>query len=96
MCGFAGFFGGDIADRRGTAEKMGERIAHRGPDDSGIFDDGRAALSFRRLSIIDLDRGVQPMRSEDDTERYTISKSFARSLRGRAFPSPPRRIQRSF
>ena len=70
MCGFAGFFGGDIADRRGTAEKMGERIAHRGPDDSGIFDDGRAALSFRRLSIIDLDRGVQPMKSEDD--RYVI------------------------
>ena len=66
MCGFAGFFGGDIADRRGPAEKMGERIAHRGPDDSGIFDDGRAALSFRRLSIIDLDRGVQPMKSEDD------------------------------
>ena len=59
MCGFAGFFGGDIADRRGTAEKMGERIAHRGPDDSG-----------RRLSIIDLDRGVQPMKSEDD--RYVI------------------------
>lgn len=49
---------------------MGERIAHRGPDDSGIFDDGRAALSFRRLSIIDLDRGVQPMKSEDD--RYVI------------------------
>lgn len=70
MCGFAGFFGGEIADRRGTAEKMGERIAHRGPDDSGIFDDGRAALSFRRLSIIDLDRGVQPMKSEDD--RYVI------------------------
>lgn len=70
MCGFAGFFGGEIADRHETATKMGERIAHRGPDDSGIFDDGRAALSFRRLSIIDLDRGVQPMKSEDD--RYVI------------------------
>lgn len=70
MCGFAGFFGGITEDRRETAEKMGERIAHRGPDDRGIFDDGRAALSFRRLSIIDLDRGVQPMHSADD--RYVI------------------------
>lgn len=70
MCGFAGFFGGNIENRREVAEKMGERIAHRGPDDKGIFDDGHAALSFRRLSIIDLDRGVQPMRSSDG--RYVI------------------------
>ncbi len=70
MCGFAGFFGGSIDGREAVAEKMGERIAHRGPDDKGIFDDGQATLSFRRLSIIDLDRGVQPMRSQDD--RYVI------------------------
>ena len=70
MCGFAGFFGGSVENRCEIAEKMGERIAHRGPDDKGIFDDGNAALSFRRLSIIDLERGVQPMHSAD--ERYVI------------------------
>ena len=65
MCGFAGFYGGELENRRETAESMSAEIAHRGPDDSGVFADETAALGFRRLSIIDLGGGAQPMRSQD-------------------------------
>ena len=70
MCGFAGFYGGECEDRRQVVENMGREIAHRGPDDDGIFTDDTAALGFRRLSIIDLVAGVQPMHSADD--RYVM------------------------
>ncbi len=70
MCGFAGFYGGECEDRRRIVEKMGQEIAHRGPDDEGAYVDDTAALGFRRLSIIDLEAGVQPMHSADD--RYVI------------------------
>jgi len=70
MCGFAGFYGGDCEDRRQVVENMGREGAHRGPDDDGIFTDDTAALGFRRLSIIDLVAGVQPMHSADD--RYVM------------------------
>jgi len=70
MCGFAGFYGGECEDRRQVVENMGREIAHRGPDDDGIFTDETAALGFRRLSIIDLVAGVQPMHSADD--RYVM------------------------
>ncbi len=65
MCGFAGFYGGECDDRRHVVEQMGQAIAHRGPDDDGVFVDDTAALGFRRLSIIDLVAGVQPMHSAD-------------------------------
>ncbi len=70
MCGFAGFYGGELEDRRAVVEDMGREIAHRGPDDDGVFVDDTAALGFRRLSIIDLAAGVQPMHSADD--RYVM------------------------
>ena len=70
MCGFAGFYGGECEDRRTVVENMGRAIAHRGPDDDGVFTDETAALGFRRLSIIDLEAGVQPMHSADD--RYVM------------------------
>ena len=65
MCGIAGF-----VTARGEAEgpvlqKMLARIAHRGPDGQGVFVEGRAALGHRRLAIIDLDGGPQPMFNED-------------------------------
>ncbi|MBR5006772.1 MAG: asparagine synthase (glutamine-hydrolyzing), partial [Clostridia bacterium] len=69
MCGFVGFCGRDCPDR-GIIKKMSERIAHRGPDSDGYFDDGRTALGFRRLSIIDLKGGDQPIYSRD--RRYVI------------------------
>ena len=70
MCGFAGFYGGEQEDRREIVSRMGAAIAHRGPDDDGVFVDETAALGFRRLSIIDLGGGVQPMASADG--RYVM------------------------
>jgi asparagine synthase (glutamine-hydrolysing) len=46
---------------------MVERLHHRGPDDSGVYRDPHAALGFRRLSIIDLAGGHQPLSNEDGT-----------------------------
>ena len=68
MCGIAGMIG-----REGetvTAEKirrMTDRIVHRGPDDEGIFAQGNVGLGMRRLSIIDLSGGHQPIYNEDRT-----------------------------
>jgi asparagine synthase (glutamine-hydrolysing) len=66
MCGIAGFVNGDAqpADRR-IVEQMTARLAHRGPDGDGFFCDRNAALGHRRLSIIDLAGGAQPMSNED-------------------------------
>lgn len=68
MCGIAGFisFQGQNPDQaRERVEKMTDILAHRGPDESGIYVDEHAALGHRRLSIIDLSSGQQPMASED-------------------------------
>ncbi len=70
MCGFVGFCGGTGFDRHAVLENMKETIVHRGPDSDGSFDDGVCALGFRRLSIIDLEGGDQPIVSEDG--RYII------------------------
>ncbi|HCY86277.1 MAG TPA: asparagine synthase (glutamine-hydrolyzing) [Desulfobacteraceae bacterium] len=73
MCGIAGFvnFSHHSRDAAGeTIRRMTDRLAHRGPDAEGIYTDGMAALGHRRLSIIDLEGGSQPM--TDRTGRYTI------------------------
>jgi len=70
MCGFAGFFGTGEYDREQVVSAMSERIKHRGPDADGTFVDDYVALGFRRLSIIDLAYGMQPMHSADG--RYVI------------------------
>ena len=64
MCGFVGFTN-YIKDNGEILEKMMDRIVHRGPDSSGKFVDEDIALGFRRLSIIDLADGDQPMFNED-------------------------------
>ncbi len=64
MCGFVGFTNG-INDDGTVLEKMMNRIIHRGPDSAGKFADKNVALGFRRLSIIDLAEGDQPMFNED-------------------------------
>src|ERR1700689_4581266 len=46
---------------------MTRTLTHRGPDDSGCFIDGSVALGFRRLSIIDLATGNQPLANEDES-----------------------------
>jgi asparagine synthase (glutamine-hydrolysing) len=61
MCGIAGAIGHD-ADR--LTRHMTAALVHRGPDDEGYFAAGCAALGFRRLSIIDLEGGQQPIRNE--------------------------------
>ena len=69
MCGICGTVGPDRVDR-GVLERMVRTLVHRGPDDEGFFvgeyEDGVAVgLGFRRLSIIDLETGNQPLRNED-------------------------------
>ena len=64
MCGFVGFTN-NIKDDGNILEKMMNRIVHRGPDSSGKYIDRNIALGFRRLSIIDLADGDQPMFNED-------------------------------
>jgi len=69
MCGICGqynFGGGPPVDRR-DIEDMTGAIAHRGPDDQGLYLDGPLGLGFRRLSIIDLAGGHQPMSDEDQS-----------------------------
>src|SRR5215207_7543876 len=67
MCGIAGFVNTDRSDAHGRAvlRRMTDIIAHRGPDESGVFADSGVFLGHRRLSIIDLAAGHQPMPNED-------------------------------
>ncbi len=64
MCGFVGFTGG-LAQREEVLQEMMDTIIHRGPDSAGTYIDDDIALGFRRLSIIDLDSGSQPMYNEN-------------------------------
>ena len=66
MCGIAGFVNrpGQAADR-GIVERMTATLAHRGPDGDGFYCDGPVELGHRRLSIIDVAGGAQPMSNED-------------------------------
>jgi len=74
MCGIAGFVnGGGVAADRDILARMTATLAHRGPDGEGLFVDGPAALGHRRLSIIDLGGGAQPMANEDGTVWVTYN-----------------------
>ena len=62
MCGIAGSVIVARPPDADTLTRMARAIAHRGPDDHGIYQDGPCGLAFRRLSIIDLSpTGHQPM-----------------------------------
>lgn len=67
MCGFVGFIdeNDQTYDHRAAIVTMADAIAHRGPDSEGYFEDGRAALGFRRLAIIDLAGANQPLYNEN-------------------------------
>ena len=69
MCGIAGFvrLDGLDADAAARAVRMREVMTHRGPDEAGVRVDGFAALAHRRLSVVDLSSGRQPMSNEDGT-----------------------------
>lgn len=67
MCGFVGFIdeNDQTYDHRAAIVAMADAIAHRGPDSEGYFEDGGAALGFRRLAIIDLAGANQPLYNEN-------------------------------
>ena len=69
MCGIAGQFNFQRREpvQRETIVRMARSIAHRGPDDEGFFIAGPVGLGFRRLSIIDLAGGHQPMSDAEET-----------------------------
>ena len=66
MCGIVGnvLARGDRAPDPAVLKRMNDRLVHRGPDDEGFFLEGPAALAMRRLKIIDLETGHQPMSGE--------------------------------
>src|SRR5690242_11042998 len=67
MCGIAGVlkFGEGAATPAETLRRMCAAMVHRGPDDEGIYAQGRVGLGMRRLSIVDLATGHQPISNED-------------------------------
>src|SRR5215470_5640843 len=68
MCGICGIFLVDRMQRvdRATLAEMNQRIVHRGPDDEGFYVDGNVGLAMRRLSIIDVQTGHQPIANEEE------------------------------
>ena len=94
MCGIVGVynFGAAPRDERGDVIRMRDALAHRGPDDQGLYQTGdrRVTLGHRRLSIIDLSaEGRQPMSSEDGAVWLTFNgeiynyRELRRELEGR-------------
>lgn len=86
MCGFVGYVhaSGDGLDHRRLIEQMADTITHRGPDQDDYFVDDRAALGFRRLSIIDLSGGGQPLYNEDRTKVLVFNGEIYNYLELRA------------
>ncbi len=69
MCGITGFVnaGGGAVDRQ-VLERMNQAIIHRGPDEDGFYVNKNVGLAMRRLSIIDLASGQQPIHNHDKTK----------------------------
>lgn len=73
MCGIAGIIDPLRPPQRPLVERMCSVMKHRGPDGEGFYIDGPAALGHRRLSIIDLGGGAQPISNEDGTVWLTFN-----------------------
>jgi asparagine synthase (glutamine-hydrolysing) len=67
MCGIAGFYSREGQASLSVVRAMCDQIRHRGPDDEGYHVEGGCAIGMRRLSIIDLSTGHQPMANEDES-----------------------------
>ena len=65
MCGFCGFTGLGHKDAAGIIAAMMDKIIHRGPDSGGTYLGAGLTLGFRRLAIVDLEEGAQPLYNED-------------------------------
>ena len=72
MCGIAGFMV-QVENRADVIRNMTEVITHRGPDSDGFFTDDNISMGFRRLSIIDLGAGHQPIYNEDKSLVLTFN-----------------------
>ena len=75
MCGIAGIVASDRLqqDERARIYAMRDVITHRGPDDAGLYTDEWAALGHRRLSIVDIAAGHQPLANEDGTVQIVFN-----------------------
>lgn len=74
MCGFVGFKNTpEVASPQNVIKAMADRIIHRGPDDADYYVDDQVSLGFRRLSIIDLEGGRQPILNEDGSKVLTFN-----------------------
>src|ERR1044072_7608464 len=98
MCGICGFAAPEGLDRRidrSLLVKMRDTLTHRGPDAAGLFTDAQAGLGHRRLSIIDLGGGHQPMPNEDCTIWISYNGEVYNDSERRPAPErrapPPRR-----
>lgn len=65
MCGYVGFINDTVKYKEPIIKKMMDRIIHRGPDSEGVYIDRSIAIGFRRLSIIGLEDGMQPIYNEN-------------------------------
>src|SRR5207244_11085495 len=80
MCGICGIVYPGAAQwvERDTLAQMNAHIVHRGPDDDGFFVEGNVGLAMRRLSIIDIRTGQQPISNEDKSrsEERRVGKEW--------------------
>jgi asparagine synthase (glutamine-hydrolysing) len=81
MCGICGFVGQPDAS---AVRRMARAMVHRGPDDESFYEDAEAMLGFRRLAIIDVAGGRQPLSNEDGTIQVVFNGEIYnhRDLRG--------------
>ena len=77
MCGIVAFYDPKINDKQAVIGKMMATIKHRGPSSDGYYTNDEVALGFRRLSIIDLRGGTQPIYNEDKTRAIIFNFCFA-------------------
>src|SRR5262245_9062122 len=75
MCGICGFLASEPGRLVGSKllERMNETLRHRGPDDGGFFVNGNIGMAMRRLAIIDVIGGRQPITNEDGTIVVTFN-----------------------
>jgi len=73
MCGICGYYQFEKEADAGTLKKMNDQIIHRGPDDEGFFQKDAVGLAARRLSIIDLTTGHQPLCSQSGNSWITYN-----------------------
>ncbi|KAK3846361.1 MAG: nucleophile aminohydrolase [Linnemannia gamsii] len=79
MCGITGWvaYGQDMEHQRDILQRMTDTMALRGPDGQGIWIDGPVGLGHRRLSVIDLEGGSQPMMVKLDGEREVVTITYS-------------------